>query len=86
MGDACDSSLGRNLHPPIDRILLQALASSDRITSPHKPAWRLINWTQLDEAGYQALICQLRDAIPENAPFWTLEEYWEGSETAAEAL
>lgn len=52
MGNACDSSLGRNLHPPIDRILLQGLAASDRISSPHKSAWRDINWTQLDEAGY----------------------------------
>jgi hypothetical protein len=81
MGVGCDSSLGRNLHPPIDRTLLQALASSDRITSPHKAAWRSINWTQLDEAAYDQLIGQLRDALPHDAPFWTIEEYWEPSDT-----
>jgi hypothetical protein len=86
MGDGCDSSLGRNLHPPIDRILLQGLASSDRITSPHKSAWRDINWTQLDESGYHELIGQLRSALPDDAPFWTLEEYWEPSYTEDEAL
>src|SRR2546428_12007924 len=42
MGDGCNSSFGRNLHlhPPIDRILLHGLASSDKIASPHKAAWR----------------------------------------------
>jgi hypothetical protein len=54
-GASCDSPLGRNLHPPIDRILLQGLASS-RIESPHRAAWRLIDWTQLDESGYYKLI------------------------------
>jgi hypothetical protein len=52
MGENCDSPLGRNLHPPIDRTLLQGLASSDRITSPHKTEWRSINWTALTEKGY----------------------------------
>ena len=77
MGEGCNSSLGRNLHPPIDRILLQGLASSGRITSPHKAAWRSINWTQLNESAYYELIDQLRGAIPCDAPFWTIEEYWQ---------
>lgn len=81
MGSACDSSLGRHMHPPIDRILLQSLAASDRITSPHKAAWRSISWTQLDQAAYEQLIGQLRSAIPANAPFWMLEEYWEPADS-----
>ncbi len=85
MGDGCNSSLGRNVHPPIDRILLRRLASSDNITSPHKAAWRSTNWTQLDEPGYYRLIGQLRSAIPDGAPFWTIEEYWEPSD-AGDAL
>ena len=84
MGDGCDSSFGRNLHPPIDRILLRGLASSDRITSPHKAAWRLINWTQLDQSAYEQLIAQLRDAISYDAPFWTIEEYWGIDEASIE--
>lgn len=86
MGGDCNSSLGRNLHPPIDRILLHGLAKSGRITSPHKAAWRSINWTQLDRAAYEQLIGQLRGAIPEDAPFWTIEEYWEPSDTGDDAL
>lgn len=85
MSDGCNSSLGRNLYPPIDRILLHGLASSDRITSPHKAAWRLINWTQLDEPGYNQLIGQLKGAISDDAPFWTIEEYWEPSDTGDDA-
>ena len=85
MGDGCDSSFGRNLHPPIDRILLRGLASSD-ITSPHKAAWRSINWTQLNEFAYDELIRQLRSTIPGDAPFWTIEEYWEPSDSGDDAL
>ena len=82
MGGGCNSSLGRSLHPPIDRILLQALTRSDRITSPQKASWGAINWTQLDEFNYDQLIGQLRAAIPHDAPFWTIEEYWEPSDTS----
>jgi hypothetical protein len=81
MGDGCNSSFGRNLHPPIDRRLLHGLASSDRITSPHKSSWRSINWTQLGKGAYDNLIGQLRSALPDDAPFWTIEEYWEPSDT-----
>ena len=81
MGSSCDSPLGRNLHPPIDRILLRGLATSSRIQSRHKAAWALINWTQLDEAAYVQLIRHLREALPQNAPFWTIEEYWEPSDS-----
>ena len=79
MSSDYDSSLGRNLHPPIDRILLQALAKSDRIKSAHQAEWGLINWTDLNESRYTNLIHQLRGVLPPNAPFWTIEEYWEPS-------
>jgi len=85
MGDGWNSSFGRNAHPPIDRILLRSLASSDRITSPHQAAWRSINWTQLDQDSYDELIGQLRDAIPDEAPFWTIEEYWQPSDSVDDA-
>lgn len=81
MGSWYDSPLARHMHPPIDRILLQSLAASDRITSPYKAAWRSISWTQLDEAAYEQLIAQLRGAMPAGAPFWMLEEYWQPSDS-----
>jgi hypothetical protein len=87
MGENWDSPLGRHMHPPIDRTLLQRLASSDRVTLPHKVEWRLITWTQLGESDYYRLVEQLRSAIPQDAPFWTIEESWEpsGAEDAREA-
>jgi len=50
MGDGVNSSLEHHLHPPIDRILLQRMASSDRISSRHQRTWASINWTQLNES------------------------------------
>jgi len=85
MGSGCDTPLGRSVHPPIDRILLQALASSNRITSPHKAAWRVISWTRLDVAAYEELVGQIRAVIPADAPFWMIEEYWEPSDLGADA-
>lgn len=85
MGDGCGSSFGRNLHPPIDRVLLHALASSDKISSPHKKWWRSINWTQMDRSAYYQLIGQLRNVIPKDKPFWTIEEYWEPSDAGENA-
>lgn len=84
MSDACESSLGRNLHPPIDRTLLQALAASPLVPSPHKGEWRKTSWTQLDQSGYYRLVKQLRGALPKGAPFWRLEEFWQPSETPLE--
>jgi hypothetical protein len=81
MAETCDSSLGRSLHPPIDRVLLRALASSTEITSRHQTEWRSINWTQLEEKPYYELIGQLREALPPGAPFWTIEEYWQPSDS-----
>jgi hypothetical protein len=80
MGSAADSSLGHYMHPPIDRRLLQGLAASTRMVSPHKAEWRTISWTKLDQEGYFALVQQLRAALPTDAPFWTIEEYWEPSD------
>lgn len=84
MGPGWDTPLAHHLHPPIDRILLQALATSPRIASPHKAQWRATSWTQLDEAGYYELIGQLRSSRPSEAPFWMLEELWQPSEPGDE--
>lgn len=86
MGDQCDSSFGRNMHPPIDRILLQGLAASKTIVSSHQAAWRSVNWTQLDRTNYYQLVAQLRSVIPDGKPFWMIEEYWQPSDTEDDTL
>jgi hypothetical protein len=86
MGDRYGSSFGRNMHPPIDRILLQGLATSKMISSSHQAAWRAISWTQLDRAGYELLVDQLRSVLPAGKPFWMIEEYWEPSDSEDETL
>lgn len=86
LGDACNTPLGHNAHPPIDRILLHALASSDEVKSPHKHAWAQTNWTELDGPAYRELIDQLRAVVPVGAPFWSIERYWQPSDSSDEAL
>jgi hypothetical protein len=80
MGEGAASPLARQMHPPIDRTLLQNLASAPRIESPHKVAWRSIAWTTLSEADYYKLIEQLRAVLPAGTPFWMLEEFWNPAE------
>lgn len=70
------SQLAAVAHPPIDRILLQKLAASEKVSSPHKSAWRRTNWTTLKESSYYILISQLRAILPDGEPFWKLEEFW----------
>jgi len=82
MGDGWNSLLGQHMHPPIDRILPSSLAASKRITSPYQTGWRSISWTRLNETRYDELISQLRTAIPDGAPFWTIEEFWQPSDIA----
>lgn len=86
MGGDSDTPLARCMHPPLDRILLQTLARSDEISSPHKGAWRRINWTRLDEEAYYQLIDQLRAVTPSNVPFWRIEEYWQPSDAPEGAV
>jgi hypothetical protein len=76
MGADADSAFCRHLHPPIDRVLMRALASS-AIESPHKAEWRFVNWTQLTATTYYELIRQLHETLPPNTPFWTIEEFWQ---------
>jgi hypothetical protein len=81
MGDRCDTPLGRCLHPPIDRVLLQTLAKSTSVQSPHRKDWGSISWTKLDEQAYYRLIVQLRAVLPSDTAFWQIEEYWQPSES-----
>lgn len=74
-GSAC-TPLGRCIHPPIDRRLLQALAGDPSFDPQQRAVWRQTNWTQLTEEDYYNLVRQLRSALPNEIPFWMLEEHW----------
>ena len=65
------SPLAKVAHPPIDRILLQRLSISYNLTSLRDYSWTLLN---LDD--YYALVKVLRELIPPDQPFWTIEEHW----------
>ena len=71
-----DTPLGRNMHPPIDRTLLQNLSSCPRVISPFKMSWRSVNWTTLTDTEYHRLIEQLRLVLPSRT-VWKLEQYWD---------
>ena len=73
---ASSESLGCGIHPPIDRILLQNLASSSAFSSPYKVQWRSVAWTSLDEGAYYSLIAQLRTVLPVATPWWKIEQFW----------
>ena len=68
--------LAQIVHPPVDRILLRNLSRSPEIRSPHKRAWRHINWSQLDEDEYYMLMSQLASCLGNGEPMWSLERYW----------
>jgi hypothetical protein len=66
------------LHPPIDALLLDALAKSD--LGGQKAAWkkaRALRWSKLNSKQYQAVIDAIRLAIP-GKPLWHIEEHWRG--------
>lgn len=70
-----DTPFARVLHPPIDQILLTALARDERFDRGARRRWKMVNWTQLDEVAYSELVRDLRDAW-RGRPFWTIEQYW----------
>jgi hypothetical protein len=69
----------RCLHPPIDALLLAALAKANY--GGHAKAWRKfrdMRWSKFDSATYQAVIDLMRRSLPAGDPLWKIEEYWEG--------
>lgn len=69
----------RRLHPPIDALLLQALARQN--VGGFNKQWRRFHqqrWSKFDASTYQDVIDHIRLALPANAPLWTIEEHWVG--------
>lgn len=81
LGPDFGTAFARVAHPPIDGILLSELSSSDEIKCGHRHAWGKVRWTQLDEAGYYALVEELRSCAAADEPFWKLERFWRVTKT-----
>ncbi|MEY4730369.1 MAG: hypothetical protein RL020_1527 [Pseudomonadota bacterium] len=76
VGEEARKSLAGVAHPPIDKLLLQNLASSHNFSSDYKSLWRSTAWTNLNEDDYYKLLATLRTVIPVTEPWWKLEQYW----------
>ena len=74
-----ETPLGRTLHPPIDSILLTALADDEDagFRDASRQLWRRTRWTKLDETDYAEIIQSMRTERLDD-PFWGIERYWKG--------
>jgi len=77
-GGGAESALGEVAHPPIDRLLLQALAKQPRFPAELRQEWRRTSWTTLDVDGYDEVILSLREAGLDYQGFWRVERWWSG--------
>jgi len=76
VGPYANSSLAQVAHPPIDRLLLQALSRLEDLPREARRIFRTTNWTDLKREEYYALIERIRVSVPDLNPFWHLERYW----------
>ena len=70
----------RNLHPPIDDVLLKTLAERD--IGKLKKEWRkarMKRWSKFTSEDYEDLIEKIRQ-VSQGQPLWKIEEYWKGNQ------
>jgi hypothetical protein len=70
----------RNLHPPIDEILLKTLALND--VGGLAKQWRKFRqkrWSKLGSQDYESVIGLIRTVVKAQ-PMWTVEEHWKGNQ------
>ncbi len=77
-GGGVDGPLRQFAHPPIDRVLLQALAKETSFSKSHRSLWRHTNWTELNAESYAKIIQSLRNEGLERGGFWRVEKWWTG--------
>ena len=68
----------RNLHPPIDDVMLRTLARQD--IGGYRKEWqraRTARWSKLDSNGYERLTHLIRRCL-KGKPLWMIEQYWQG--------
>jgi hypothetical protein len=71
-----DVGPANQIHPPIDRLLLDALARKFR----HDRFWKAkrdVGWTRFDRNDYSETIAKIRDAT--QGQLWRIEEQWLGN-------
>ena len=71
-----ESPLRELAHPPIDWVLLKALAADDSFSKAHRALWRQTKWTRLDAPAYARVIESLRVEGLDSGGFWRVEKWW----------
>jgi hypothetical protein len=68
------------LHPPIDSVLLKALADAD--VGGNAATWKRaarIRWSRFSSTDYEDVIDAIRQSL-DGRPLWAIEEYWKGNQ------
>lgn len=76
-GTSGDLPFAKHAHPPVDRVLLQALSRDAAFAAEHRRLWRETRWTQLSEESYFALVATFRTEGLDQPTFWQIERYWQ---------
>lgn len=76
IGPHANTALADVAHPPVDRLLLQALSRLESVPQEVRRTFRTTNWTELDDARYYELIDLIQTSVPNVRPFWHIEEHW----------
>ena len=69
----------RQLHPPIDSVMLKALVEFD--VGGFQPQWRQLQtqrWSKFSSRQYQLAISLVRQSL-DGEPLWNIEQYWQGN-------
>ena len=70
----------RNLHPPIDAVLLKTLA--DVNLGGYERQWQQAGrtrWSKFNSEQYEQVIALVRDCL-NGEPLWKIEEHWQGNQ------
>lgn len=74
-----DHPRGMAIHPPIDKLLLDALYESN--VAGLRALWktaRTIRWSKLNSEQYEAVIKGMRTVLGNNKGLWCIEQHWCG--------
>ena len=70
----------QNLHPPIDSVLLKALAEAN--VGGYTREWKQAantRWSKFGSDDYEQVIALIRQSL-NGAPLWKIEEHWRGNQ------